>query len=179
MNRSYTPSIDASGAVSQPSWPRRVLLQPVVNLLQQGMTPRALAFSMALGAVIGVFPILGTTTMLCLGTALLFRLNPVAIQLTNWMVYPAQLLLILPFMNAGARWLGGEPLTLSLSDLSARFEADFLGTVASLGDTIVRGIAMWGLVAIPAVILLTLLLYPILDYLSRRRKPSPLASEPL
>jgi uncharacterized protein (DUF2062 family) len=45
-------------------WRRRVL-DPVVFLLAQGLAPDALALSLAVGLVLGLFPIIGATTALC------------------------------------------------------------------------------------------------------------------
>ena len=78
---------------------RTRIAEPTVQLLKQGVTPRAIAASMATGAVIGIFPVLGTTTATCLAVALLLRLNLVTIQILNWLVYPLQVLLIIPFMT--------------------------------------------------------------------------------
>src|SRR5690242_16181112 len=79
------------------------LLQPVVDLLRQGVTPEKIALSMALGATLGVFPALGWTTILCAIAAFALRLNLPAIQLVNYLVYPAQLALLLPFFRLGEK----------------------------------------------------------------------------
>ncbi|HUB58966.1 MAG TPA: DUF2062 domain-containing protein, partial [Candidatus Micrarchaeia archaeon] len=53
----------------------RRMARPILQLLRQGVTPEKLALSIALGAALGVFPVLGTTTALCALAALLLRLN--------------------------------------------------------------------------------------------------------
>ncbi len=62
--------------------------------------------SIVVGASVGVFPLIGTTMTICgiLGT--LFRLNPVTIQLANYLVYPLQILLIFPFLKTGSKVAG-------------------------------------------------------------------------
>ena len=78
---------------------RRRLADPVLALLKQGLTPEKLALSLALGAILGVFPVLGATTALCLGAGLAFRLSHPALQIANLAVYPLQIPLILVFVR--------------------------------------------------------------------------------
>ena len=53
---------------------------------------------------------------------------------------------------------GYPHLALSLTDLVASFEGDFIGSVQQLGWLALRGIAAWILVAIPAAYGLTFLM---------------------
>ena len=55
----------------------------------------------AIGVVVGNIPILGVSTILCTAIALGFRLNLAAIQLTQALMAPSQLLLIIPFVLLG------------------------------------------------------------------------------
>jgi len=66
----------------------RKLVRPILDLLQQGVTPEKIALSVALGAAIGVFPALGWTTILCAIVALVWKLNLPAIQIINYFMYP-------------------------------------------------------------------------------------------
>lgn len=54
---------------------REKITNLLVKALSQGMTPRTLAVTCSLGVVLGIFPLFGTTTLICLGVAILFRLN--------------------------------------------------------------------------------------------------------
>jgi len=134
-------------------WQRRVVM-PLVGQLRQGVTPEKLAESLAWGLVVGIFPILGTTTMLCGVAALARRLNHVAIQLVNWLIYPVQLLLILPFLQLGNRLFGYPPIELSVAEISAHFNQDFMSAVRDFGGLALRGIAAWVLVALVTIPLL-------------------------
>ncbi len=64
----------------------RRVVAPIVALLTQEITPEKLALSLAFGIVLGIFPVLGSTTVLCAAAALVFGLNLPAIQLVNWPV---------------------------------------------------------------------------------------------
>ena len=84
-------------------WLRKVV-QPLLELLRQGLTPEKIAFTIALGITLGVTPVLGSTALLCTLAAVAFRLNLPAIQLVNWLVYPLQLALLVPLLRIGA-WM--------------------------------------------------------------------------
>ena len=72
--------------------------------LSQGVSPRRLALTLALGFAVGCIPLVGIPTVLCAALALAFRLNLPAIQAANYAVMPLQLALIVPFVRLG-RWL--------------------------------------------------------------------------
>lgn len=80
---------------------QRRVLSPVLRLLRRGATPQRLAWSMAIGAAIGMNPLLGSSTVAMLLLASLLRLNQTASQIGVHTVYPLQLLLFLPFLRAG------------------------------------------------------------------------------
>ena len=123
--------------------------KPILNLLKQGISPEKLSLSMALGAVIGIFPILGSTTLICTAIALILRLNLPAIQLSNYLVYPLQIVLIIPFISLGAFIFQVDAPPLSVQELTALFQQDFWGTIASFFDSIMRAIVAWFLICAP------------------------------
>jgi uncharacterized protein (DUF2062 family) len=68
------------------------------------LSPEQTAMLLSVGLVLGVFPIMGCPTVLCLLAAFVLRLNPVALQLLNNLTSPLQLGLLLPLVRVGA-WL--------------------------------------------------------------------------
>ena len=77
------------------------VVAPIVRQFRQSVTPEQIALTIALGLAIGVFPILGATTILCAIAAVVLRLNQPIIQLVNYVAYPAQLVTLIPFYRAG------------------------------------------------------------------------------
>jgi hypothetical protein len=76
----------------------------------KGLSPETIALILALGLVLGVFPVFGCPTLLCAMAAVSFRLNLGAIQVVNQVSSPLQLALLIPLGRAGARILGaGSP----------------------------------------------------------------------
>lgn len=164
-----TNSADSASIVTSktPFW-RRFVVDPLIDQLKQGAEPHKLAQSMAWGFGLGIFPILGTSTTMCGITAIWLRLNHVAIQLMNWLVYPLQILLIIPFLQFGNILFGIESSHLSLKEITASFEHDFWSAAQSMGGLALRGIVAWALLVLPMVFLVTRALNPIMIRLSNR-----------
>jgi len=143
---------------------------PLLALLEEGLSPWGLAWSVAGGLALGVFPMLGTTTVLCLGVAFAFRLNQPAIQLANYLAYPLQLALLIPFIRWGERLFGVQPMPLSLPAILHALKAEPFGTIALFWSRIWHACVVWALVALPAMVLLALTLRPIFAAAARRFK---------
>jgi uncharacterized protein (DUF2062 family) len=97
----------ASAAPPRTFWQRRVI-DPVVAQLTQGITPEKIALTIAVGSALALFPILGTTTLLCLLVGIVLRLNQPIIQAINYLCTPIHLPLIWWMVREG-EWLYGEP----------------------------------------------------------------------
>lgn len=136
----------------------RRVVGPIVALLTQGITPEKIALSLAFGIVLGIFPVLGSTTILCAAAALIFRLNLPAIQLVNYLIYPLQLFLLLPFIRVGEMLFRVAPLQLSLAQILAMVRADLPHAVATLWLAGVHAMSAWLLTGPPAILLLYFLL---------------------
>lgn len=152
---------------------RRKVLEPLKAQLLQGVSPGRLALALALGLVVGVFPVLGTTTALCALAAVALRLNQPAIQVANYLAYPLQLLLFIPFFQAGAALLGAPPVTFTLTQLQAELTADLGGTMLRYLAANLRAVAAWAVVAPVAIALLQWALRALLS-----RLPLPAAGPP-
>ena len=122
---------------------------PLINLLKQGLSPSKLALVIALGMTLSVFPILGTTTLLCTLAALAFRLNLPAIQLANYMAFPFQIILFFPFLEMGERVSGKSLENISESTLISAFNADFFQAISELYQYLVLACLGWALASTP------------------------------
>jgi uncharacterized protein (DUF2062 family) len=149
------------------------LIRPIVQLLTQGITPERIALSLAFGFMLGIFPVLGTTSLLCLAAAMLFRLNLPAVQLVNVLVNPLWFALLIPFIRLGERLFGAPPLAMTASQILALSHAGWLHSISVLWLTALRAAAAWLLVGPAGIIVLYLILVPMI----RRLAPSPAASD--
>ena len=94
--------------------------------------------SLAFGLGIGIFPVLGVSTILCTIVAIVLRLNLPAIQLVNYLAAPIQLVLIIPFVRVGEHLLGVPPQPLSISEGFKLLANGVINAVVVLWDAIVR-----------------------------------------
>jgi len=137
--------------------------------LRQGISPRRLALTLALGFAIGCIPVVGIPTLVCAALALALRLNLPAIQAANYLVMPLQVVLIVPFVRLGG-WLlsSGQRPTVGAQTL---LHSSPLAVLTQLGGMAGQALLAWLLIAIPAVALLTFTLTPVL-----RRVPAVAAA---
>lgn len=152
---------------------RRKIIDRIMALLKQGISPEKIALGMAIGAVIGICPLIGATTAMCTGVALALRLNLPAIQMVNYLVYPLQIALLIPFFQFGAWLCGAETLSLSARDLIIMFQNDFWGSLNTLWGTILHAIAAWGLICLPAVAGLYCVLHPLIRRIRLGARSAP------
>jgi hypothetical protein len=87
--------------------------------------------------------------LICAAIAIGLRLNLPAIQLANYLVYPLQILLIIPFIGLGAFLFQVNPPPLSAAELRILFQQDFWGTIGSFLDVILYAIVAWLLICVP------------------------------
>ncbi len=89
------------------------ILHPLLRQLRGGVTPRRLAWSLALGIVLGINPSVGITTILVILLAWTFGLNQVASQIGAHAMTPFHLLLFVPFIELGVHLFHTRRLPLS------------------------------------------------------------------
>ena len=104
---------------------------------------------MVFGVVFGIFPIIGITTILCLLSALIFRLNKPAILLINFSLYPLQILLIIPFISLGEMIFGYSFVPFSVSEVVIMFKEDWIYAIQQIWLQTLIGILAWVIVSIP------------------------------
>lgn len=161
--------MESSGdtGIMKPGFAYRRFAAPIVALLTQGISPEKIALSLSFGIVLGIFPVLGATALLCAVAAVIFQLNLPAIQFVNWLIYPVQLFLLVPFMRMGEKLFGVAPVPLSLVQILAMLRADLPHAVSTLWLAEVRAMSVWLLIASPALLLFYLVLSSALRQLAR------------
>ena len=149
-------------------WAFRRIALPVLALLRLGASPERLAWSLALGVVIGINPVLGSTTLVCLALAYLLRLNIAASQLANHLVYPLELILLLPFLRLGALVFRSGSLPLSPSELLRQARTRPMALSRELWAWEIHALLIWLLLAAVVAPIVALALTPILRRLQER-----------
>ncbi|MDP9008878.1 MAG: DUF2062 domain-containing protein [Pseudomonadota bacterium] len=157
------------------NWLTRRLIEPLLALLRQGISPQRLALCVAVAVVVGNIPILGVSTILCAFIALIFRLNLPAIQLVQAAMAPTQILLIIPFVRLGEWIVRAPPQVVSIKAALALMSQGVWQAAVVLRDAIFHAGLAWALIAPFCVYLLHRLLTPVFERLAAqiRRPPSP------
>jgi uncharacterized protein (DUF2062 family) len=149
-------------------WIYRRAVLPILALLRMGATPRTLAWSITVGLLVGINPIVGTTTVFCLAATLPFRLNLVAAQIANHAMFPLELVLVIPFIRLGALAFhtAAMPLSPHLFFQTARRAPLALARQLWLWEW--HALVLWAAIAVVAAPLLVAVLTPILQRMLMR-----------
>ncbi len=150
------------------NWIYRRGVLPVLALLRMGATPRRLAWSIAVGVLIGTNPVLGTTTLLCLAVAFGFRLNVAAMQIANHAVFPLELALMVPFIRLGSRVFHTDAMPFAPRVLAQAARSEPLALARLLWMWEWHAFVLWAAVAAVAAPTLALALTPLLERLYAR-----------
>jgi uncharacterized protein (DUF2062 family) len=150
------------------NWIYRRVALPIFALLRMGASPQKLAWSLALGLLIGINPVLGSTTILCLVLAFIFRLNLAASQLGNHIVYPLELILVVPFIHVASRIFHTAPMPLSAKELLHAAKENPLALSRQLWLWEWHAFLVWAVIAIVGIPITALALTPILRRILHR-----------
>lgn len=147
---------------------KKKLIDPIISLLKQGITPEKVALCIALGVMLGVFPVIGSTMILCTIASLSLKLNLPLIQLVSYLVYPLQILFLIPFIRIGEKVLNVEPFPISIEALYNMIKTDIVQTIITFWDATMHGIFAWSLFAPFVIAAIYFISLPIL-----KRMPIP------
>lgn len=144
------------------NWLYRRVALPIFALLRMGASPRKLAWSIAVGLLIGINPVLGSTTVVCLAAAFILRLNVAASQLANHAVYPFELLLLIPFIRLGDLIFHTGPMPFSTRTLIHAARTSPIALTRQLWTWEWHALVLWFCLAIVAVPIIALSITPFL-----------------
>ena len=154
------------------------VISPVIHLLRVGASPQRLAWSLAVGAVIGINPIVGSTTLVCLAIAFVFRLNLIASQISNHLCFPLQLALVLAYLRGGQILFHTGPPPMAANDLMHTMRLHPWSTAHTLWTWEWHAIVVWLLAAAIITPLLATILHPLLNRLLATLHHHPAGATP-
>ncbi len=152
------PEIPGPIAAKRGFW-RRWVLDPVVRQLTQGVSPDKIALSIAVGSVVAIFPILGTTTTLCVIAGVALGLNQPIIQGVNALCTFIYFPLLVAFVRLGDALAGRGRSSLDVPLMIALLRREPREFLHQFGSTALHGMIGWAVVApvwVAAVYLLAL-----------------------
>lgn len=146
---------------------QRRLWDPVLGQLKQGASPEQLTRSVAFGATLSLFPVFGSTTLLCFLAGLILRLNPIAIQAVNYLMTPLQLAAIPIFIKTGEKLFGLSPVSFNPARLASDFFSAPLEFLGHYWKNALAGILIWVVFAVPCILLIERFFLPLLKRRSK------------
>lgn len=131
------------------------IASPVMKRVQVvmtcGLTTQKLALTLCIGISIGIIPLVWGTSLICIIIAHVFRLNHVALQSVNYLLWPVHLALLVPFYKLGARlfhW--GPPVPVHI--LSTLTQNPGLSSLNILGWITLKALVVWMVTVLPAAL---------------------------
>lgn len=113
--------------------------------LTQGLTPHKIALTIAVGSAIAMFPILGTTTLLCLMVGIVMKLNQPIIQAVNYGCTPLHLTFIFYAFRWGERVFGAAHTRLEFRTMMRLLHEHPLDFVGTYSLTAFHAIIIWAI----------------------------------
>ncbi len=141
------------------------IVQPILGQLKRGTTPEKLALSCSLGTTLTLFPVFGSTTLLCVAVGQWLKLNLPAMLALNYLLTPVQLVVIPLSIRLGESILGLPHITFHPATIAEEFFAAPAAFFAQYGKSGLAGILVWGCLS-P---FLTIILYRSFLFLFRRK----------
>src|SRR5580698_10801600 len=138
---------------------QRWLVDPIMKQLTQGVTPAKIALSLAVGSAFALFPILGTTTALCILAGITLGLNQPIIQAMNALCFFVYFPLMVVFVRLGDTLTGARASSLNIPLMTSLFAHHPREFFREFGVTGLHAILGWVVVApfwIIAIYFLTL-----------------------
>jgi len=139
----------------------RLIASPVMkrvqNVMSCGLTPQKLAMTLCIGIAFGIIPLVWGTSLICIFLAHSFKLNHIALQSVNYLLWPVHLALLVPFFKLGA-WLFPWGPSLPNHFISSVLHNPGLLSLNILGWLTLKALAAWMMTVIPAALLAYLIL---------------------
>ena len=121
-------------------------------LLKQGLTPKELIQSIIVSGLISTVPILGVSTFMITAVSLKRKLNlPVMISM-SYLLWPVQILLIIPFIRVGEFIFSVPQNHHTVEEIINSFQNSFFQTLTQLSFALVCGLGGWLFTAVPIAV---------------------------
>lgn len=169
-----TASADNLDTPKRGFWQRRVV-DPIMQQLTQGVTPKRVTFTLGVGTVCSLFPFLGFTSLLNLGVGIALKLNQPILQVLNQLLGPIQLLLILVYVRMGEFIWGATGHQFSITEMVTSFaELSFVEFLQTFGWAGIHAFSAW---ILTAPLLFALVYFPLRPVIERLAQLKPSKTE--
>ena len=113
--------------------------------LTQGLTPEKIALTIAVGSSIAMFPLLGTTTLMCLLVGVFMKLNQPIIQAVNYACTPIHIPFIYYSFKWGEKLFGVAHSRLEMKVMRRLFAEDPIQFARDYGQAAFHAVVVWAI----------------------------------
>jgi uncharacterized protein (DUF2062 family) len=118
-------------------------------LFKQGLTPKELTQSIIVSGLISTIPILGLSTFMITTVSLKSKLNLPVMLALSYLLWPIQVLLIIPFIRVGEFIFSVPRNHHAVEEIISSFQNSFFQTLSHLSFELLCGFGGWLLTAVP------------------------------
>jgi hypothetical protein len=136
-----------------------MVLQRIKDSFTSGIAPNKLALSITLAIILGVFPFFFIPSLLILFCIFALRLNTAVMLVFNYLSWPLQIVLFIPYIHLGNRIFGSSTGDITFKNLTQAFKTDFFGAMHRLFSVLLNATGAWAISSIPAGIILFYILF--------------------
>lgn len=157
---------------------KKNVLFPLMQIRKEGFPSEKLALSVSIGIIGGTFPIIGLASLVCLIPTILFKQNLIIVQVTNYLVYPLQIALLLPLLRIGNSVIASNHIALTLSEVVLAFKIGIFHGINEIGIILLYGALAWVVIAVPALLILYIIFLVFFKRIKRiKLKRNPIISQ--
>lgn len=133
-------------APTRRKWWQRLIVDPIVALLTQGLTPQKIALTIAIGSSIAMFPVIGTTAVLCFIVGVFMKLNQPIIQAMNLALAPLHAWFIYKSFVWG-KWIFNDPVKFDWRHMGRLLREHPWQFVQDYDQTVYHAVFVWAVLA--------------------------------
>lgn len=134
------------------------LKNKITALFKQGLTPKEITLSIIVSGLIAIIPVLGVSTFMITTLSLKSKLNLPVMIAFSYLMWPIQILLIIPFIRLGEFIFSVHPNNHTLEEIISSFQNSFFKTLSHLSFELLCGMGGWFFTAVPVAIGIYLLM---------------------
>jgi uncharacterized protein (DUF2062 family) len=125
------------------------------RMMRRSTSPVEVLFTVMTGLFLGVFPVIGITSVFCAYAAHRFRMNHLLIQAANYLAFPLQLALLIPFIRLGeAVFRAKESMPYTLGQMLEMLGAEPLQVLGRFLNATLYAVGAWTLTVFPVMVFL-------------------------
>ncbi|PWA05589.1 DUF2062 domain-containing protein [Flavobacterium psychrotolerans] len=141
----------------------------ITALFKQGLTPKELVQSLIASGLISIIPVIGVSTFMITTLSLKRKLNLPVMLALSYLMWPVQILLILPFIKAGEFIFSVPSNNHTLEEIMGSFQNGFFKTLHHLSFELLCGLGGWLCTAVPVALVIYLLMLFVLKMIFKSK----------